>query len=327
MRRKLLRLVPVYVVAILCFIWVFHGIDLRQLRAHLASLSWPFLCLAAILNISVYIANAWRWELALRSVKSVPYTRSLQATYIGVFLNEVLPLRPGEIARCGLLSRWVPGIGFSVAVSSAIIERLTEAGWLVIAFVVLILVAPVPKPLAYGFAIGTFVLVAIAGVLAVLARRNRSEALSGAGKGLIGAWRQFLTGLRVIGRISTLSVIAGCSLLSLFLNVLATWALMETCGIALPIAVAAGVFIIIRIGTSIPTTPGSVGPYQLFSVLALGLFGVNKVAAVTFSVAAFAAVTFPLLIGGAVAFLRAGEDFSEIAALANRATFAKKRTR
>lgn len=327
MRRKLLRLVPVYAVAILCFIWVFRGIDLRQLGEHLASLSWPYLCLAAILNLSVYVVNAWRWKLALQPVARVSFTRSLQATYIGLFLNEVLPLRPGEVARCGLLSCWVRGIGFSVAVSSAIIERLTEAGWLVIAFAVLILIAPVPKALAYGFAIGSLALVAVSVLLAVLAARHRPDHRSQLEKGLIGAWRQFLTGLQMVGRSSTLSVIAACSLLSLFLNVVATWALMETCGIALSLAVATGVFIIIRVGTSIPTTPGSVGPYQLFSVLGLGLFGVNKMAAVTFSVAAFAAVTFPLLIGGAVAFVRASEDFSEIAALANRAVLRGSRDR
>lgn len=318
MRNKLLRLIPVYAIAILCFVWVFRGIDLRQLRTHLASLSWPYLCLAAVLNLLVYVANAWRWKLALRPVESVSFARSLKATYIGVFLNEVLPLRPGEVARCGLLSRWVRGISFSVAISSAIIERLTEAGWLVIAFLMLTWMAPVPKTLAYSFGIGSLVVIAVAAVLVVLAWRHRTDGISTAEKGLVGAWRQFLTGLKVIGRAPILTIIAACSLLSLFLNVLATWALMETCGIALSIAIAAGVFVIIRVGTSIPTTPGSVGPYQLFSVLALRLFGVQKMAAVTFSLAVFAAVTFPLLIGGAIAFVRTSEDFSEIAALAHR---------
>jgi len=178
--------------------------------------------------------------------------------------------------------------------------------------------APVPKTLAYSFGIGSSVVVGVAAVLVVLAWRHRADEISTAEKGLVGAWRQFPIGLAVIGRAPILTVIAACSLLSLFLNVLATWALMETCGIALSIAIAAGVFVIIRVGTSIPTTPGSVGPYQLFSVLALRLFGVQKMAAVTFSLAVFAAVTFPLLIGGAIAFVRTSEDFSEIAALAHR---------
>lgn len=119
----------------------------------------------------------------------------------------------------------------------------------------------------------------------------------------------------------TFSIVSACSLLSLFLNVLATWALMASCGILLSLGVAAAVMLIVRVGTAIPTTPGSIGPYQLFCVLGLGLFGVSKTAAVAFSVMAFAAITFPLLIGGAVAFLRAGTDFSEIIALANRAAF------
>lgn len=159
MRHKLLRVMPVYAVAVLCLIWVFHGIDLRQLKTNLAAVSWPFLCLAAVLNLSVYVANAWRWKLALQPVDCVPYGRSLRATYIGVFLNEALPLRPGEIIRSVLLSRWVRAIDLTVAVSSTIIERLTEAVWMALGFVIVMLVVPVPTSLIYAFAIMSLALV------------------------------------------------------------------------------------------------------------------------------------------------------------------------
>lgn len=319
MRHKLLKLVPVYALAVLCLVWVFHGTDLNQLQHRLAAVSWPYLALSAMLNVAVYFANAWRWKVALLPIGRVPFRRSLKATYIGVFLNEALPLRPGEIARSALLSRWSPGLGFATVVSSTLLERLSEAAWLEVGFLAVIATVKLPKSVVYAFAVLSAMLVVGCAFVAFVGRRAQHHDGSLPEGRLARHWRQFVTGLHLLGRFPTISAVAGLSLLSLFLNVLATWALMATCGIALSLGIAAAVFMIIRIGTAVPSTPGSIGPYQLFCVLSLGLFGVGKTAAVTFSLATLAAVTVPLLAGGAVAFVRAGEDFSDVVALTSRA--------
>ena len=42
-------------------------------------------------------SNQWR---------SLPLWRTVQSIYIGLFANEVLPLRVGELIRCYLLAHW-----------------------------------------------------------------------------------------------------------------------------------------------------------------------------------------------------------------------------
>ncbi len=319
MRRKLLTLAIVYGVSILCLLWVFHGIDFRKLKYNLEAVSWPYLLLAALLNLSIYFTNAWRWELLLRPVARVKFWYSLHAIYIGLFLNEALPLRPGEIVRCGLLSRWTrPFLPFSVAVSSAMIERLLEAAWLQIGFLVVVLFAPVPESLIYGFAIVSGALLCLTVALIVITRRSQPADGIHHENRLARHWRQLVSGLRLMANTRTMILVAALSLVALLLNVLATWALIKTCRIPLPLAAAAAVLIIVRVGTAIPATPGSVGTYQFFSFLALRLFGVAKTTAAAFTVIAFAAFSLPLLIGGAIAFVLVGADFSDLLTLRSR---------
>lgn len=316
--RRALTLVPTYAIALVCLAWVFHGIELRWLGHNLASVSWFYLLLAALFNLSIYFLNAWRWKLLLDPVARVRFWRTLQATYIGVFANDLLPLRPGEIVRCGLLCRWTRDVRFALALSSATIERLIEAAWLQIGFVAVVLLVPMPKSLIRACWIATLALLCVTAFLIVAIRRFHPGEDRGKRNKLTRAWRQFVNGLRLVADVRTILLAAVISLVGALVNVLAIWSLMKTCGILLPFAAAAAVWIIIRVGTAIPNAPGNAGAYQLFSVLSLGFFGVDKTAAATFTLIAFAAFTFPLLIGGGIVSVLAGVGLSEIRSLSPR---------
>jgi uncharacterized protein (TIRG00374 family) len=317
-RRKFLTQVLIYVIAAACLVWVFRGTSARQLKHSLSLVSWPYFLLAALFNASVYFANAWRWKILLSPVTRVRYRRTLQAIYVGLFLNDVLPLRPGEIVRCGLLSRWARGLRFPVALSSITIERLVEGAVLQIGFIAVVLFTPVPRSLTYACAIVSLALVAVSMFLFWAVKRSQATPGTSSTNRLAEGWRRFVNGIHLMATARNMVPVIALSLAGLLLYVLATWALMKTCRILLPLTTAAAVLIITRIGTVIPTTPGSIGAYQFFSVLGLKLFGVTKAAAVPFTVVAFGTFTFPLLLGGALAFIIAGSDYSEISSVGNR---------
>src|SRR5579875_3461088 len=46
-----------------------------------------------------------RWNLLLCPVAPVRFTSAVEAIYVGLFSNEVLPFRAGELIRCFLLSK------------------------------------------------------------------------------------------------------------------------------------------------------------------------------------------------------------------------------
>ena len=96
---------------------------------------WGWVAAAVMFDILVYFLQGWRWSLLLRPVANVPYARSIRAIYVGLFANEILPLRTGEIIRCYLQGRW-SGLPFTVTLSSALIERIFDGLWLCVCLLV-----------------------------------------------------------------------------------------------------------------------------------------------------------------------------------------------
>jgi uncharacterized membrane protein YbhN (UPF0104 family) len=137
-RRKLPAWVPQvagYTISIGCLAWVLHGYDLRSIWSGIKELEWPWVSLCVVFDLLVYVCHGWRWNLVLRPVKRLPLWRTVQAIYIGLFANEILPLRTGEVIRCYLLAHW-SDLFFSVALASIAVERLMDGVWMVSAFAV-----------------------------------------------------------------------------------------------------------------------------------------------------------------------------------------------
>src|SRR5690349_10231072 len=133
-----------YALSAACLVWVLHGYDFRQLGEAVKTLDWKWVTLAIFLDLSVYIVHAWRWNTLLRPVARLPFWRTVQSIYIGLFANEVLPLRTGEIIRCYLLAHW-NDILLSLVFASAAIERLIDGFWLVGAFIATALYVRLPR--------------------------------------------------------------------------------------------------------------------------------------------------------------------------------------
>jgi hypothetical protein len=97
------------------------------------------------------------------------------------------------------------------------------------------------------------------------------------------------------------SITAGLSMVAM--QSITMWLLLHAYHIDLSLIQAAGLFGIISIGTLIPNAPGSVGAWQFFCILGLGLFGVPTSQAAAFSLIAFAIWTVPSLLFGVVALV------------------------
>src|SRR5215831_2331973 len=132
-----------YTLSAVSLIWVFRGFDFRKTLADLESLDWRYVSVAVIFALAVYLSHAWRWKLLLRPVARTNYWRAVQSIYIGLYANEILPLRTGELIRCYLLAHWSE-IPISLAISSAAIERTLDGIWLVLALFITTRIVPLP---------------------------------------------------------------------------------------------------------------------------------------------------------------------------------------
>src|SRR5690242_10206001 len=116
-------------VALACMAWVLNGAGLQHIWGEIQHMHWGWVCTAVACDVCVYLLHGWRWKLLLTPIAPVKFAHSVEAIYVGLFANEVLPLRAGELIRCFLLSK-SSGIPVSVSFASALIERIFDGIWL-----------------------------------------------------------------------------------------------------------------------------------------------------------------------------------------------------
>jgi len=294
-------------------------------------MDWWWVALAVAADLAVYTWQAWRWMLILHPIEPVSYWHTVRAIYIGLFANEVLPFRAGEVLRCYLVSRWTD-LPFSVSLSSALIERIFDGIWLVVGLFVALRI--VPRPHHMRLLVGSeYVLAAVvllgAALLAIaLFHRQRAhDALSGT------TWQRHLRvlidDLSLIGHSRYLYLAFFQSLPYLLLQVIPIYAAFRGFLFTdLTWKDAFALMVIVRVGTMIPAAPGNLGVFQVMTFESLiKIFNVDGSDAHRFSLVLWGIVTLPLLIGGLVALGITGAKIGELrrAAHAEHAEFSKSR--
>ena len=151
--KKRIFLIATNLLSLACLWWVLHDINWRESWVEIRQMNWWWVSLAVVSDVVVYVFHGWRWSLLLCPVESIPVMRSIRAIYVGLFANEVLPLRTGEVLRCYLQARW-SSIPFSVTLASAFIERIFDGFWLVLClFITVRLVPGLPRYVMDGAAV------------------------------------------------------------------------------------------------------------------------------------------------------------------------------
>jgi glycosyltransferase 2 family protein len=301
-----------YCLSIGCLVWVLRGYPLADLMPNIRSLDWRWVSLAIVTDLSVYISHAWRWNTLLSPVVRLRLWRTTQAIYIGLFANEILPLRVGELIRCYLLAHW-NDLRLSLGFASAAVERLIDGVWLLVAFLITAsLVRGIPEDLVILVQIlGALVLIGVGLLIWITVHKQQAHAVVRESR-WASTLRHVLEGLHLMGNLRTLGLTSAISVLYLVLQFFTVYALMKAYGLDLSFWAAAGVLTIMRLATVVPNAPGNVGLVNAACVMALKLFDVEKNDATTFSIILFGALTLPLLIGGAVATALTGSNIGEL---------------
>ena len=203
---------------------------------------------------------------------------------IGYMVNNVLPLRAGELVRVYVVARrW--GGHFWTAAATLIVERVLDSLCIVLILGVLIFLVPVPPIVEWAAIImlaidvvGISVLVAIA---AAPARCRRVlEALSHRWPGLqarlLTGFETFLHGLDGIRSRSHALPLLAWTVVIWLIPAAAAWTSLRAVNLHLPWLAGWVVLAFVGLGVSIPSAPGYVGVFHAAAALATGIFGVSK---------------------------------------------------
>jgi uncharacterized protein (TIRG00374 family) len=292
-----------------------------QLTAALSAADWRLIVPAIGLYFVGVGLRSVRWKLLLpeHSVKSSTLFRAL---VVGFTVNNLLPLRMGEVARAYLLSRWCR-IPYGTTVASLLVERVLDG--LSLALLLLIALTLVPAP-GYLLAVG---IVAAAGFL------------TGAGLLSLAAWRasavtavaarvaRFLParfGVRFeqlaenfarslslvhdpvrLARLLGVSLVAWCFELGLFFVLLVSFGLPANYPLALLVGSAA------NFATLVPSSPGYAGTFDGVLIKVLhDTAGIDAGAATAYDLVVHLTLFLPVVVVGTLVLWRSHMTFDQI---------------
>lgn len=272
-------------ISVLAIYFIVSQVNLTQLTEALQQARYSYVVPVFILLALGLYTRALRWRSLLNG--GLATGQAFHILNVSYFVNGVLPLRLGEVARAYLASRALPPVPLLRSASTIIVERLLDLLAVLVLLGLALAAAPLPDEyrltalvglgtVLVGFVVLIFLanqrdfarrtIAKIAGWLPFLARFNLESWLEHFLDGLL-----LLTDLRLLGKaigwtgISWgLSVVAGYILMFAFFDS-ASW--VSTC-----LYIAAASFVI-----AIPAVPGNIGTYEWAVMLALAATGYGSV--------------------------------------------------
>jgi uncharacterized protein (TIRG00374 family) len=307
-KRKIPKwVVPVfgYGISAISLVWVFSKFPFAQLGHHLRTMDWAWVAVAIIAEVLVYFADAWRWKVILSPVGAPSFVSCLQAVFVGLFANDILPARAGEIIRCFLLS-YKTEIHLPLALTSDFIERMMDGLWIVLIYVVItfrVSTHVAVNDVMWAFGSGVVAISLL--IVWILFHRQHAHHFVNTrswGARVIHLFEE----IHSLGHWRELGIAFAIGGLYWLLQALAIWALCRADSFYFGPSEVAFLLVVKSVGTLVPSAPANMGLYQSSSVYALRLLLTEKSDAEILAEIMFGFLTLPLVIGGAIAIASAG---------------------
>lgn len=321
LRSRIFMLVTA-LISVACLVWALHGVSWSELWEEIRALDWRWVAVGVIAEVLTYVIQGWRWSLLLRPVAQVSTPLTSRAIFVGLFANEVLPLRAGELIRCFLLTRWSE-IPISVTLASALIERIFDGLTLMVG-VFFSFQYLKQFPLSHGqsrvmgiiadSSIALAVILVICAVLLAIAMYWREQTLDRFLDARVFGWAHvFIEDLHRIGHSRYLYLSALVSIPYLLIQIVPIFAVMQAYGLdETSWKGAAALMVLLRLGSTAPQAPGNLGLFQVLSTLGLTLFGVQAAMARRFTLILWGVVTLPLVLVGFIDVVVTGAKIGDM---------------
>lgn len=275
--------------SLIALVALIYFIDLGEVKEDLLQADYRYLIPVLALFILALMTRAFAWRILL--LDAIPYRDVFLTLNAGYLLNNILPLRLGELGRALILGRH--GLGFWRVLSTILVERAFD--FAIIASMLLITLPFVTgASQAYKVAIAVIGIVLIGFVVFYLLARYRDRVLRiyelfterWPGLSLIGEDRlkSFITGLAALTDVRRfLSVLFwmlvnwGLAILAQYLLLLAFIPSAELIWVVFGLAVVA-------LGVALPSAPAYIGVLEAAWVAALSLVGVEPSTALAFAI-------------------------------------------
>jgi glycosyltransferase 2 family protein len=323
-RGAWLRLAISFGISAVLLVAVLRAIDPGRIGAALSTVDWRLLPI----GIGLYFAAVWirsvRWGLLLPQ-QAVRTSTLFRALVVGFTVNNVLPMRMGEVARVYLLGRWAD-VPYGSTLASLVAERILDG--LSLALLLLVALRLLPDPPGYLVGIGVLAAAGFCvGALLVGLAAWRSSAILSVTRWLVRPLPKrlaelaerlatsfvgeltLLRGAHRLGRILGLSIVAWCFELGLFYVLMLGFPLPASLPLAFLVGSAA------NFATLVPSSPGYVGTFDgaLIKVLTDSAnVPIDSGLAGAYALVVHATLFLPVIILGTLVLWRSHMSFGQI---------------
>jgi glycosyltransferase 2 family protein len=276
--------------ALLLLAYSLRGIEWHEVWRTIAGADPVLLALTAVIASATLFLRALRWRILLNAHGRVSVPAAFWATAAGLFGNNFLPARAGELVRTYMIAAQ-SGLAKSYVLATALSERVADAIVLAVMSAVVLLAMPSPPgwfadaatPVAIVGLVGAAA-IAVLPLLGPMGRTliERAPVPGSLRPRLVAAMEQGLQGLRGFHHGRRLSGFLALAVLIWVLDAAGT--VLGGAALGLHIQPAAAFLLIagLSVGSALPSTPGYIGIYQFVAVSVLTPFGFSRAEAIAF---------------------------------------------
>lgn len=265
-----------------------------------------------------------RWRTILGRVIPLSTAETAEVLIIGCAANNILPARTGEVVRAALLRRRHGG-SMMTALGTIVVERVFDG--LILALMLagtLVYLGSNPVlrnvALVAGIAFGGVAAVLVALALAPQLTRRLIEKILSIPPAKIGdplrtIASRFIEGLTLLGGPRTWGLVALASMATWVLEAMAYWLVGGGFGLHLSPVVFLVICGAANLTVAVPSTSGSIGPYEYLVVVVVTAFGagITESTATAYAFGLHAFVLLPVTLVGLLLLWRRDLGLGDLA--------------
>ncbi len=282
----------------------------------------------------IYYLRALRWHYILKAVQPLPFSSTYSYTMIGFMLNNILPLRAGEVLKPYLLAR-KENLSFSATLATVFIERILDGLMLLILGATLLFYYQLTLSLPSEYLVALkktggilFFVFCSTLLLLWLLLKNDSTFLKGLSKLLfflpltwtqkgVGKIHSFALGLSYIGTWKRFFLGFLQSSIIWILIAISFYVIVLSFDLSLSLADTSLLLVFVALGIALPSSPGYIGVFQIICEIALKIFAIDTVKAQSFSIYLWAVNIFPVIFLGLFYFYKENLSWAKIKTLSS----------
>ncbi|MFH2070125.1 MAG: lysylphosphatidylglycerol synthase transmembrane domain-containing protein [Elusimicrobiota bacterium] len=317
---KKLKVIIGVLISFVFLVLAFRKVDVREIMQEIASANFIYLILTYVVGVAGLFIRSFRWRIFMETCPrrgEIPFFRYFEATAVGQMVNNIMPFRMGDFAQAFFLS-YRENISRGAVFSTVVAERLTD---IFPPFLVLILGSyfvflpgQIDRGVVFLIVLPIFIFVFLFVKYQEFFMNLSKKVIPSRGIGVhIHKFiEQLHVGLGFIRDKKRLVKVAIYTVVLWAVYALGTYFCLTAFDIRIGYPAAVLVLGITAISVTIPSSPGYIGTWEYFALLALSIFGINKTLALSFAVVYHFIAWITVTSLGFVILLRSGVSLSNL---------------